>query len=154
MGQWKRPWFYARAGEEMPAAVRRECTAARTGVAYMDASTLGKIEVQGPDAAEFLDRIYTNLMSTLPIGSVRYGAMCHADGMIFDDGTVLRLAADRYFATTTTGNAAAVLDWLEEWLQTEWPQLRVYCTSVTEQWATIAVVGPRSREVVGVLAPN
>jgi sarcosine oxidase subunit alpha len=154
VGQWKRPWFYSRPGEDLPAAVLRECAAARTGVAYMDASTLGKIDVQGPDAPAFVDLMYTNLMSTLKVGSVRYGAMCHADGMIFDDGTVLRIAEDRYFTTTTTGNAAAVLDWMEEWLQTEWPHLRVYCTSVTEQWATIAVVGPRSRDVVALLAPD
>jgi sarcosine oxidase, subunit alpha len=154
VGQWKRPWFYARPGEDIDAAVLRESATARTGVAYMDASTLGKIDVQGPDAPEFLDLIYTNLMSTLKVGSVRYGAMCHADGMIFDDGTVMRIADDRYFTTTTTGNAAAVLDWMEEWLQTEWPHLRVYCTSVTEQWATIAVVGPQSRSVVGALVPG
>ena len=133
----------------MDAAVLRECLAARTGVAFMDGSTLGKIEVQGPDAAAFLDLMYTNLMSTLKVGSIRYGAMCHADGMIFDDGTVMRLAEDRFLVTTTTGNAAAVLDWLEEWQQTEWPHLRVYFTSVTEQWATVAVVGPQSASRAG-----
>jgi sarcosine oxidase subunit alpha len=154
VGQWKRPRCYPRQGEDMTAAVLRECAAARTGVAYMDASTLGKIDVQGPDAPAFLDLIYTNLMSTLKVGSIRYGAMCRADGMIFDDGTVLRVAEDHYSTTTTTGNAAAVLDWMEEWLQTEWPHLRVHCTSVTEQWATIAVVGPWSRNVVGTLVPD
>jgi sarcosine oxidase, subunit alpha len=120
----------------------------------MDASTLGKIEVTGPDAAEFLDRIYTNTMSTLAVGSIRYGLMCGPDGMVFDDGTVIRLGPQRFLVTTTTGNAAAVLDWLEEWLQTEWPDLRVHCTSVTEQWATVALVGPRSREVLAGLAPD
>ena len=154
VGQWKRPWFFARNAEDMDAAVRRECEAARTSVAYMDASTLGKIDIQGPDAAEFLDLVYTNLISSLKVGSVRYGAMCHSDGMIFDDGTVMRLADDRFLITTTTGNAATVLDWLEEWLQTEWPHLRVWCTSVTEQWATVAVVGPRSRDVIAALAPD
>ncbi|MFD9514845.1 sarcosine oxidase subunit delta family protein [Streptomyces mirabilis] len=153
VGQWKRPWYYPQDGEDMETAVLRECAAARDGVAFMDASTLGKIDVQGPDAAVFLDRLYTNMMSTLKVGMIRYGVMCHLDGMIFDDGTVIRLAQDRFLVTTTTGNAAAVLDWMEEWLQTEWPGLRVHCTSVTEQWATVALVGPRSREVLGTLAP-
>ncbi|WP_219602195.1 2Fe-2S iron-sulfur cluster-binding protein [Nonomuraea indica] len=154
VGQWKRPWYYPRPGEDMEAAVLRECRAAREGVAAMDASTLGKIDVVGADAGEFLDRLYTNLMSTLKVGAVRYGVMCRPDGMVFDDGTVVRLADDHFLVTTTTGNAAAVLDWMEEWLQTEWPSLRVHCTSVTEQWATVALVGPRSREVLAGLAPG
>ncbi|MCM2423959.1 sarcosine oxidase subunit delta [Streptomyces sp. RKAG293] len=154
VGQWKRPWYYPLSGEDMETAVLRECRAAREGVAFMDASTLGKIDVQGPDAGVFLDRIYTNMMSTLKVGMVRYGVMARLDGMIFDDGTAIRLADDRYIVTTTTGNAAAVLDWMEEWLQTEWPDLRVRCTSVTEQWATVALVGPRSRAVLGGLAPG
>ncbi|MFI6602491.1 2Fe-2S iron-sulfur cluster-binding protein [Nonomuraea sp. NPDC050536] len=158
VGQWKRPWYYPRAGEDgledIEAAVLRECRAAREGVAAMDASTLGKIDVIGPDAGEFLDRIYTNLMSSLAVGSIRYGVMCRPDGMVFDDGTVIRLADDHFLVTTTTGNAATVLDWMEEWLQTEWPSLRVHFTSVTEQWATVALVGPRSREVLASLAPE
>ncbi|MCU7727832.1 2Fe-2S iron-sulfur cluster-binding protein [Actinoplanes sp. KI2] len=154
VGQWKRPWYYPRDGEDMHTAVLRECRAAREGVAMMDASTLGKIEVGGPDAAVLLDRLYTNMMSTLEVGFIRYGVMCRPDGMVLDDGTVSRLAEDRFLVTTTTGNAAAVLDWMEEWLQTEWPELRVHCTSVTEQWATAAVVGPRSRDVVAALAPG
>jgi len=154
VGQWKRAWYYPRDGEDMAAAVARECRAARTGVAMMDASTLGKIDVQGPDAGEFLDRLYTNVMSTLSTGAVRYGVMCRADGMVFDDGTVARLAVDRFLVTTTTGNADAVLDWMEEWLQTEWPNLRVWCTSVTEQWATIALVGPGARGVLARVAPD
>jgi sarcosine oxidase subunit alpha len=154
VGQWQRPWYYPRPGEDMEAAVLRECRAAREGVAAMDASTLGKIDVIGPDAAEFLDRLYTNLMSTLAVGAIRYGVMCRADGMVFDDGTVIRLADDHFLVTTTTGNAAAVLDWMEEWLQTEWPWLRVHLTSVTEQWATVALVGPGSREVLAGLAPG
>ncbi|NEA61389.1 sarcosine oxidase subunit delta family protein [Streptomyces sp. SID12488] len=154
VGQWKRPWYYPQAGEDMEAAVLRECAAARDSVAFMDASTLGKIDVQGPDAGVFLDLLYTNMMSTLKVGMIRYGVMCRPDGMIFDDGTVIRLAPDRFLVTTTTGNAAAVLDWMEEWSQTEWPDLRVHCTSVTEQWATVALVGPRSRDVLGSLAPQ
>ncbi|HKE51847.1 MAG TPA: 2Fe-2S iron-sulfur cluster-binding protein [Actinomycetes bacterium] len=154
VGQWKRAWYYPREGEDMAAAVARECRAARTGVAMMDVSTLGKIDVQGPDAAEFLDRLYTNLMSTLSVGTVRYGVMCGVDGMVLDDGTAARLGPERYLVTTTTGNAALVLDWMEEWLQTEWPRLRVWCTSVTEQWATVALVGPAARGVLARVAPD
>lgn len=154
VGQWKRPRYYAQAGEDMDAAVTRECRAARQGVALMDASTLGKIDVQGRDAAELLNRVYTGVFDKLAPGSCKYGLMCTADGMVFDDGVAMRLAPDRYLITTTTANASAVLDWLEEWLQTEWPELRAYCTSVTEQWATVAVVGPRSRDVLRRLAPE
>ncbi|WP_105972512.1 sarcosine oxidase subunit alpha family protein [Streptomyces geranii] len=154
VGQWKRPWYFPRPGEDMDQAVARECRAAREGVAFMDASTLGKIEIWGTDAGEFLNRIYTNAFKKLKPGMARYGVMCKPDGMIFDDGVTLRLDDNRYFMTTTTGGAANVLDWLEEWLQTEWPELDVHCTSVTEQWSTIAVVGPKSREVVAQLAPG
>jgi sarcosine oxidase subunit alpha len=151
VGQWKRPRYYPQMGEELADAVARECAAARTGVAMMDASTLGKISVQGPDAPEFLDRVYTNLMSSLAVGRARYGVMCGMDGMVIDDGTVIRISEREFVLTTTTGNAAMVLDWLEELLQTEWPGLRVACTSITEQWATIALVGPQSRAVLGQL---
>jgi sarcosine oxidase subunit alpha len=149
VGQWKRPRYYPRPGEDMEAAVLRECAAVRAGVGILDGSTLGKIDVQGPDAAILLDRLYTNMMSSLKVGSVRYGVMCGVDGMVIDDGTVLRLAEDRFLVLTTTGGAAKILDWMEEWLQTEWDQLRVHCTSVTEQWVTFPVVGPRSRDVIG-----
>ncbi|KPI16978.1 sarcosine oxidase, alpha subunit family [Actinobacteria bacterium OK074] len=154
VGQWKRPRYYPRPGEDMDTAVARECRAAREGVAFMDASTLGKIEIWGADAGEFLNRVYTNAFKKLKPGTARYGVMCKPDGMIFDDGVTLRLDDNRYFMTTTTGGAAGVLDWLEEWSQTEWPELDVHCTSVTEQWATIAVVGPKSRAVVDRLAPD
>ena len=148
VGQWKRPWYFPKSGESMDQAVRRECIAAREGVAMMDASTLGKIDIQGPDAAVFLDRIYTNMFSTLPEGQCRYGLMCKADGIVFDDGVTTRLGKNHFLMTTTTGGAARVLAWLEEWLQTEWPDLKVYCTSVTEHIATIALVGPKSRELL------
>jgi len=138
----------------MEDAVLRECRAARTGLAVMDASTLGKIEVVGADAGEFLNRIYTNAFKKLPVGSARYGVMCKPDGMVLDDGVTMRLAEDRFYLTTTTGNGATILDWLEEWSQTEWPGLDVTFTSVTEQWSTVAVVGPRSRQVVDLLAPD
>ncbi|MFI7400500.1 sarcosine oxidase subunit alpha family protein [Streptomyces sp. NPDC049541] len=154
VGQWKRPWYYPQDGEDMETAVLRECAATRESVGFMDASTLGKIDVQGPDAGVFLDLLYTNMMSTLKVGMIRYGVMCKPDGMVFDDGTVIRLAPDRFLVTTTTGNAATVLDWMEEWLQTEWPELKVHCTSVTEQWATVALVGPKSRDVLASLAPR
>jgi sarcosine oxidase subunit alpha len=154
VGQWKRPWYYPHPGETMEQAVLRECHAAREDVAVLDASTLGKIDIQGSDAAEFLDRIYTNKFSSLAVGRCRYGVMCTADGMIFDDGVTARLGPERFHLTTTTGNAAAVLDWMEDWLQTEWPDLRVRCTSVTDQWATVAVVGPRSRDVLAGLDPG
>ena len=154
VGQWKRPRYYPRPGEDMAAAVRRECITARDRVALLDASTLGKIEVFGRDAGRFLDRIYINHWQTLAVGSCRYGVMCREDGMVFDDGVGTRLAPDRFFLTTTTGNAGAVLDWLEEWLQTEWPDLDVFCTSLTEQWANATLVGPRARDVLHALAPR
>ncbi|MGH3664468.1 MAG: glycine cleavage T C-terminal barrel domain-containing protein, partial [Micromonosporaceae bacterium] len=154
VGQWKRPWCFPLPDEDLEHAVLRECRAAREGVAVMDASTLGKIELQGADVGEFLDRIYTGVFSTLKVGRSKYGLMCGADGMLFDDGTTSRLSEDRWLLTTTTGNAAAVLDWLEEWLQTEWPDLDVRCTSVTDHWATAALVGPRSRDVLRELAPE
>ncbi|MEV5895192.1 2Fe-2S iron-sulfur cluster-binding protein [Nonomuraea fuscirosea] len=154
VGQWKRPWYFPKDGEPMEAAVRRECHTARTAVAAMDASTLGKIDISGADAGAFLDLIYTNLYSTLAVGACRYGLMCGADGMVFDDGTTTRLAEDRYLMTTTTGNAAAVLDWLEEWHQTEWPGMDVSFTSVTDHWATVAVAGPHARRVIAAVAPG
>ncbi|MFJ4026822.1 2Fe-2S iron-sulfur cluster-binding protein [Paenarthrobacter sp. NPDC089989] len=154
VGQWKRPWYYPQDGEDMDTAVLRECAAVRDSVGFMDATTLGKIEIRGKDSGEFLNRVYTNAFKKLAPGSARYGVMCTLDGMIFDDGVTLRLDEDTYFMTTTTGGAAKVLDWLEEWHQTEWPELDVVFTSVTEQWSTIAVVGPKSRAVIAKVAPQ
>jgi sarcosine oxidase subunit alpha len=154
VGQWKRPWYFPRDGEDMDAAVARECLAVRTRIGAMDVSTLGKVDVVGPDADIFLDRVYTNLMSSLRVGSMRYGMMLGLDGMVLDDGVVMRLSEDHFNLTTTTGGAARVLDHLEEWLQTEWTDLRVYCTSVTEQWATIALAGPLARKVLSILAAD
>jgi sarcosine oxidase subunit alpha len=148
VGQWKRPRYFPRGDEDMDAAVARECRALRTSVGVLDASTLGKIEVVGPDAGTFLDRMYTNRMSNLAVGSIRYGLMLGLDGMVFDDGVAMRLAEDRYLVSTTTGGAAAVLDRFEEWLQCEWIDLQVYCTSVTEQWSVVAVGGPNARRVL------
>ncbi|MEM7359147.1 MAG: sarcosine oxidase subunit alpha [Pseudomonadota bacterium] len=148
VGQWHRPWFYPKDGEDMHAAVNRECLATRNSVGIMDASTLGKIEVVGPDASEFLNRVYTNAWKKLGIDCARYGFMLGEDGMVMDDGVTVRLDEHRYFMHTTTGGAASVLSWLESWLQTEWPELEVYLTSVTDHWATAAVVGPNSHNVV------
>ena len=148
VGRWKRPRYYPRDGESMRQAVDRECLAARDGVAILDASTLGKIDIQGADAGAFLDRIYTTGFRRLGVGRCRYGLMLHEDGTIFDDGVTARIAEHRYLVHTTTGNAEAVFEWLELWRQTEWPDLDVYCTSVTDHWATAALVGPKSRDVL------
>jgi sarcosine oxidase subunit alpha len=132
----------------MHAAVNRECLAARTGVAIMDASTLGKIDIKGPDAATFLNLVYTNAWSKLGVGRCRYGLMLDENGMVMDDGVTTRLGENHFLMTTTTGGAARVMAWLERWLQTEWPHFKVYLTSVTDHFATAAVVGPKSREVL------
>ena len=154
VGQWKRPWYYPRGGESMHEAVDRECLAARSAVGILDASTLGKIDIQGRDAAEFLNRIYTNSWERLGVGRCRYGLMCTEDGMVFDDGVTLRLGENRFLMHTTSGNAARVLGWMEEWLQTEWPDLEVYCTSVTEQIATASISGPLARRLLSDLTAD
>ena len=148
VGQWKRPWYYPRPGETMHDAVNRECLAARDGVAILDQSTLGKIDIQGPDAAEFLNRVYTNNWKKLGMGRCRYGLMLGEDGMVMDDGVSARLSENHFMMYTTTGGAANVMTWLEHWIQTEWPELRVYLTSVTDHYATMSVVGPNSRKVI------
>jgi sarcosine oxidase subunit alpha len=148
VGQWKRPWYFPAAGEDMHAAVNREVLAVRSSVGIMDASTLGKIDIQGPDAAKLLNWLYTNPWLKLEVGKARYGLMLDENGMVFDDGVTVRLAQDRFLMTTTTGGAARVLGWMERWVQTEWPDMKVYMTSVTDQWSTFAVVGPKSRAVV------
>ncbi len=148
VGQWKRARYFPNPGEGIHEAVARECRAARTTAGLFDASTLGKIDIRGRDAADFLNRIYTNAWSRLEVGRCRYGLMLKDDGMVLDDGVTARLGPDHFHMTTTSGNAARVFAWLEEWLQCEWPQLEVFCTSVTEQWAAVAVSGPRAREVL------
>ena len=154
VGQWKRPFYYPRPGETKDEAVARECLAVREAAGIMDASTLGKILVCGPDAREFLNRVYTNAWDRLEVGRCRYGLMLGEDGMVLDDGVASCLAPDRFLMTTTTGNAARVFAWLEEWLQTEWPELRVYLTSLTEQLATVALAGPDSRAILGALTDD
>ncbi|TDN63578.1 sarcosine oxidase subunit alpha family protein [Paraburkholderia sp. BL10I2N1] len=148
VGNWKRPWYYPKKGEDMHAAVARECLAVRNSVGILDASTLGKIDIQGPDAAQLLNWVYTNPWSKLEVGKCRYGLMLDENGMVFDDGVTVRLAEQHYMMTTTTGGAARVLTWLERWLQTEWPNMKVRLASVTDHWATFAVVGPKSRKVL------
>lgn len=147
-GLWRRPRYYPRAGEDMAAAVAREVTNVRGGVGLVDVSTLGKIEIQGPDAAEFLDRVYANRFATLLVGRARYGLMLREDGIVFDDGTTARLGATRYLMTTTTINTAKVLAHLEYHLQVVWPELRVQAASVTDAWAGIALAGPKARAVL------
>jgi len=151
VGQWKRAWYFPRSGERMHDAVARECLAVRNQAGIFDASTLGKIEVVGPDAAEFLNRLYTNAWTRLGVGRCRYGLMLSEAGFVMDDGVVGRVAEDRFHVTTTTGGAASVLNHMEDYLQTEFPDLRVWLTSTTEQWATIAVQGPRARDIVAPL---
>ena len=152
VGQWKRPWYFPRTvdgkKEAMHDAVARECLAVRQGVGILDASTLGKIDIQGPDAREFLGRIYTNKWAKLAPGRVRYGLMCKDDGMLMDDGTTSCLAENHFLMTATTGGAAAVMEWLELWHQTEWPELQVFFNSVTDHWATITVTGPEARKLL------
>lgn len=151
VGQWKRAWYYPRPGEDMHAAVNRECRTVRETVGMFDASTLGKIEVVGPDAAAFLNLIYTNSWDTLKPGRCRYGIMLREDGFIYDDGVVGRMSDDRFHVTTTTGGAARVMHHMEDYLQTEFPHLDVWLTSATEQWAVIALQGPKAREIIAPL---
>ena len=151
VGLWKRARYFPQPGEDMHAAVARECRAVRRSVGLLDASTLGKIEVVGPDAVEFLERLYVNRFHTLAVGRCRYGVLLSEAGFVIDDGVIGRLAADRFHVTTTTGGAARVLHMMEDYLQTEFPELKVWLTSTTEQWAVIAVQGPRAREVLAPL---
>ena len=148
VGQWHRPWYFPRDGEDLHAAVARECLAARESLGIMDASTLGKIDARGPDVVEFLDRIYTHNVGRMKMGRCAYGIMLGEDGMLMDDGVMARLGEQQFYLTTTTGGAANVLSWLESWLQTEWPELDVYLTSLTDHFSTIAVVGPNSRKAL------
>ena len=148
VGQWKRPWYFPKDGESMHDAVNRESKAVRDSVGILDASTLGKIDVQGPGAREFMNRIYTNGWAKLDVGKCRYGLMCGEDGMLFDDGVTACLGDNHFLMTTTTGGAARVYEWLELWAQTEWPDLEVYFNTVTDHWATCTISGPNARKVL------
>ena len=154
VGQWKRAWYYPINGETMHQAVQRESKAARESSGILDASTLGKIDIQGSDASEFLNRVYTNAWSKLGIGKCRYGLMLNEDGMVYDDGVTTRLGENHYLMTTTTGGAANVLGKLEDYLQTEWPELDVYLTSVTDQFATASLCGPNSKKILKKIIPD
>ena len=154
VGQWKRAWYYPKENEDMNAAVQRESKAARESAGILDASTLGKIDIQGTDASEFLNRVYTNAWSKLAIGKCRYGLMLNEDGMVYDDGVTTRLGENHYIMTTTTGGAANVMGKLEDYLQTEWPELDVYLTSVTDHFATVSVCGPNSKKIVSDVIPD
>jgi len=154
VGQWYRPWFYPKNGENMHQAVNRECRAARNSLGMMDASTLGKIDIQGKDAREFLSRVYTNAWMKLAPGSCRYGLMCNEKGMIIDDGVSTCINDNHFIMTTTTGGAASVYSTLEMWLQTEWSHLDVHLSSVTDQFSTIAVVGPNARKLMKVICQD
>ena len=147
-GLWKRPHSYPRTGESPDDAALREARNVRINVGIVDVSTLGKIELSGRDVAELLNRVYINRWDTLPVGRCRYGVMLRDDGIVLDDGTTSRLAPSHYLMTTTTVNAVRVLQYLESLLQTEWPGLDVYVTSVTEQWAAAALAGPRARDLL------
>jgi sarcosine oxidase subunit alpha len=154
VGMWKRAWYFPKSAEHMHAAVARECLAVRNGVGMFDASTLGKIEVVGPDAATFLNRFYVNNWANLAVGRTRYGILLRDDGFVYDDGVIARIADDRFHVTTTTGGAARVFALMEDYLQTEWPDLKVWITSTTEQWSVVAVQGPRSRDVIAKLVTD
>src|SRR6202030_3223076 len=147
-GGWQRSVVYLRSGESRQAAALREARAVRSAAGLFDGSSLGKIEVQGPDALEFLDRFYINNLKTLQPSRVRYGLMLRETGILFDDGTVVALAPDHCVVTTTSGNAGRVYQWLEEWHQCEWLDLRVAITPVTEQWATLSLAGPEARTIL------
>jgi sarcosine oxidase subunit alpha len=147
-GLWRRPHFYPRPGEDVDSAALRESRGVRSGVGIVDVTTLGKIDIQGSDAAEFLNRVYINGWKKLAVGKVRYGVMLREDGMTYDDGTTSRLAENHFIMTTTTANAGPVLAKLEYYLQAVWPDLRVQVASVTDQYAAIAVAGPKSRDVM------
>ena len=148
VGDWKRPFYFPKDGESMHDAVQRETKAVRTSAGILDASTLGKIDIQGKDAAWLLNMLYTNAWTKLQPGSCRYGLMLNEHGMVIDDGVTTCLAPGHYHMTTTSGGAARVMNWIEEWIQTEWPEKEIYATSVTEQWAVAALNGPNSQKIL------
>jgi methylglutamate dehydrogenase subunit C len=150
-GLWYRSSWFPRAGEDWLAAMTREVLNTRANVGICDVSTLGKIEIGGKDAAEFLNRVYSNAFAKLPVGKARYGLMLREDGFVGDDGTTSRLADTRYFMTTTTGHAAESMRHLEFCHQALWPELDVQYVSVSDEWAQMAVAGPKSREVLASL---
>ena len=153
-GAWKRPRYYKQGNETLLEASKREAKNVRENVGICDVTTLGKIDIKGPDAAEFLNRVYTNAWLKLPVGKARYGVMLREDGMIMDDGTTTRISENHYHMTTTTAQAANVLSHLEYYLQIVWPELNVNVVSTTEQWAGAAIAGPKSRDMLSKLFPD
>ena len=153
-GPWQRPWYYQWAGQDPASAYVKEMTLVREAVGISDVSSLGKIDVQGPDAGEFLDRVYVNGFAKLPVGKARYGVMLNDDATVLDDGTTARFGEQRYFMTTTTGQAAEVMSWLEFLLQSAWPELKVQVVSVTDAWAGMSVAGPKAREALALALPG
>ncbi|MDC2999926.1 sarcosine oxidase subunit alpha family protein [Candidatus Pelagibacter sp.] len=153
-GAWKRPRYYKQGSETLFEASKREAKNVRENVGICDVTTLGKIDIKGPDAAEFLNRVYTNAWMKLPVGKARYGLMLREDGIVMDDGTTTRISENHYHMTTTTAQAANVLSHLEYYLQIVWPELNVNVVSTTEQWAGAAIAGPKSREMLSKLYPD
>jgi len=153
-GAWKRPRYYKQGNENLFEASKREARNVREHVGICDVTTLGKIDIKGPDAAEFLNRVYTNAWLKLPVGKARYGVMLREDGIVMDDGTTTRISENHYHMTTTTAQAANVLSHLEYYLQVVWPELKVNVLSTTEQWAGAALAGPKSRDVLAKLFPD
>ena len=153
-GAWKRPRYYKQGSETLFEASKREAKNVRENVGICDVTTLGKIDIKGPDAAEFLNRVYTNAWMKLPVGKARYGLMLREDGIVMDDGTTTRISENHYHMTTTTAQAANVLSHLEYYLQIVWPELNVNVVSTTEQWAGAAIAGPKSRDMLSKLYPD
>ena len=148
VGLWRRPYCFPRAGETHSQAVHREVLNTRAKLGLLDASTLGKIIVKGPDAGRFLDMLYTGVMSSLPIGKCRYGLMCNEQGFLSDDGVVARIDEETWLCHTTSGGADRIHGWMEDWLQCEWWDWQVYTANVTEQYAQVAIVGPNARALL------
>jgi methylglutamate dehydrogenase subunit C len=153
-GLWQRAWYYNWAGDKPETAYIKEMQLVRSGVGLSDVSTLGKIDVQGPDAAEFLNRVYVNGFAKLPIGKARYGVMLNDDGVVLDDGTTSRISETQYYMTTTTAQAGEVMSWLEYLLQCHWPELDVHVASLTDEWGGMAVSGPKSRDALAMAFPE
>jgi len=153
-GAWLRPRYYKQDNETLFEASKREATNVRKNVGVCDVTTLGKIDIKGPDAVELLNRAYTNAWLKLPVGKARYGVMLREDGIVMDDGTTTRISENHYHMTTTTAQAANVLSHLEYYLQVVWPELKVNVVSSTEQWAGAAIAGPKSRNVLQKLFPD
>ncbi|MEP6827833.1 MAG: glycine cleavage T C-terminal barrel domain-containing protein, partial [Aestuariivirga sp.] len=153
-GPWKRAWYYSWAGNSPQEAYLKEMELVRHNVGLSDVSTLGKIDIQGKDAAEFLNRVYVNGFAKLPVGKARYGVMLNDDGLVLDDGTTSRISDTQFYMTTTTAQAGEVMSWLEFLLQCHWPDLDVQVTSLTDEWGGMALSGPNARKVLELAFPK